>query len=250
MKVSEIPVGGCIVFGQFHKAGDRFPSELMWKKASASNEFYASGGIGCLQFDAIEPDNESRDRRERGSNFWPQSNLCQFLNAEEKDWFKPQHETDMVDVSMSSRAGFLHLFEDWEKRAIVPHEITTTVPVGFKRKFGEHVKTTAKVSILSRSQVFGGEDLAEGEQLQLFASGVSVPCGVVTRTAVNTCVCAIDRRGRLTSQSPASQIAVMPLIRIDGDYPVEYNHDQDAFYLLPPEDVVKAITDELDKILK
>lgn len=250
MKISEIPVGEYLAFGQFLRSGERTPINLLWRKASEQNDFYVNDGIGKFCADAQEPENESRDRRERGSNFFLQTNICQFLNASENDWFKPQHETDVADDILKNRPGFLSLFEAWERKMITPHEIVTSVPVGFKRKYGEQVKTTLKVSMLSRSQLYGGEDLTEGEQLTLFAKGAATPVNLLFRTAVNTGLCAVDRRGRFNNHCPASECNIVPFLRLDGECFVEFSPLDGYYYVLPPEEVVKEITDELHQLLK
>ena len=249
MKISEMPIGECLVFGQFLRTGDRIPVNLLWRKASAQNEFYASEGIGKFCADAPEPENESRDRRERGSNFFPQTNICQFLNAVGDNWFKPQHETDVANDRLKNRSGFLSSFEEWERKVIVPHEIVTSVPVGFRRKYGEQVKTTLKVSMLSRSQLYGGEELTEGEQLPIFAHGATLT-NILFRTAVNTGLSAVDHRGRAVNHSPALDFNIIPFLRLDDNSTIEYNLSDGFYYILPPEEVVKEITDELHQLLK
>ncbi len=221
----------------------------MWRKGSALNEFYVEEGIGRFCADAQEPENESRDRRERGSIFFPQTNICQFLNSPENNWYKPQHDTDTVDNTLKNNPGFLHLFEEWERKLIIPHEVVTAVPAGFKRKYGEKVKTTLNVSMLSRSQILISEDLTEGERLEVFANGATI-YDVLTRSAVNTGLYAIDRRGRITNQRPATECNIVPFLRLNGDYPVEFNPLGNFYYVLPPEEVVKEITNELHELLK
>ncbi len=249
MKISEIPVGEYLAFGQFRRSGDLKPFGLLWRKGSTLNEFYVQDGIGKFCADAQEPENESRDRRERGSNFFPQTNICQFLNSAEDNWYKPQHDSDTVDNTLKNNPGFLRSFEEWERKLIIPHEVVTSVPAGFKRKYGEQVKTTLKVSMLSRSQIFGGEDLTEGEQLEVFARGTTI-ADLLTRSAVNTGFYAIDRRRKLTNQCPALECNIVPFLRLDGDYPVEFNPAWNYHYVLPPEEVVKEITNELHELLK
>lgn len=250
MTIREIPVGEFLSFGQFIRRGSRSTDDIFWRKASSKNEFYSDGSIGKFCADAQEPENESRDRRERGSNFFPQTNICQFLNSTEKDWFKPQHETDTADTTLKNQPGFLSLFDEWERKLIIPHEITTVVPVGFRRKYGEQVKTTLKVSMLSKSQLFSNVDQYEDEQLELFANGSAPPIDLLTRSAVNTGLVAIDRRGRLVNQCPALECNITPFICLDGDYPVEFSSAEGYYYLLPPTEIAKEVTDELHQLLK
>lgn len=250
MNISEIPVGEYLTFGQFLRNGERLPTNLLWRKASERNDFFISDGIGKFCADAQEPDNDSRDRRERGSNFFPQTNICQFLNSDKADWFEPQHDTDTVVPDMKNHPGFLHLFEYWEREMIVPQEIVTSVPAGFKRKYGEQAKSLLRISMMSRSQLVGGDDLTEGARLDLFTTTGNVPSNLLTRSAIGTGLYAIDRRGRLVNQCPASECNIVPLIRLNGDCAVEFSHSDGWYCILPPKEIIEAITDELHLLLK
>ena len=245
MDIQNIAIGGCIRLGVFRKRGEKTPSPMDWRKVSNQNLFYLPTGIGSLVADAIEPDNESRDRRDRGSNFFPQLNVCQYLNADDLNWFKPAHETDVMDYRYGNLPGFLSAFDDWEKKLIIPQEITIQVPGGFKRKYGEVTKATVKVSIPSRSQIYG-EDATEGEQLELFK--VESPRYLLTRTAINTGLVAVDENRRIKSVSPCNTYNISPLIKLDGDCTVEYDEDDCTFYPIPPKEVIEQFTNELHKL--
>lgn len=250
MKISDLAIGDYLMFGRFPKAGERRVPDLLWRKASSQNGFFTENPIGKFSADAIEPDNESRDRRERGSNFYPQTNICQMLNSEDEDWYKPQHETDAASERMMKYPGFLHLFEEWERKMIVPHEIVSVVPAGFKRKFGEQVKSVVKVSIPSKSQIFGGEDTTEGSRLDIFDLGVGMHPDTLTRSFFGTGLCAIGRSGKLINFTPANETGICPLIHLNGDSEVEFDAVNGIYYTIPPQEYIKAITDELHQLLK
>lgn len=250
MNIAEIPVGGYLSFGQFLRNGELRPTNLLWRKASEQNEFFVSNGIGKFYADAQEPENASRCRRERGSNFFPQTNICQFLNSDKDDWFEPQHDTDTVAPYMKKHPGFLRLFEQWEREMIVPQEIVTSVPKGFKRQYGEQAKTLLRISMMSRSQLIGGDDLTEGAQLELFATTRTVPLNLLTRSSIGTGLYAIDFRGHFVNRCPASEYNITPLVRLNGDCAVEFSIGDDWYTILPPKEITKAITDELHLLLK
>ena len=249
MTINDIPIGGYFTVGLFQRRNRRAPEPISWRKASYNNEFYGDDGLGAFSADEREPENESRDRRERGSNFFPQTNICQFLNSEEVDWFKPQHETDTVNDLLGRQPGFLHLFEDWERSSIIPHEITAVVPSGFKRKYGETFKTTLKVSMLSKSQLSLEDGNTEGEPLGVFQMG-AIPTGFVTRTAVGSGLVAIDERRRTINSSPAVDFNILPFAVFNGNSLVEYSEAGGCYYLLPPAEFAKEVTDELHQLLK
>lgn len=249
MTINDIPIGGYFTVGLFQRRNRRAPEPISWRKASYNNEFYGDDGLGAFSADEREPENESRDRRERGSNFFPQTNICQFLNSEEANWFKPQHETDTVSDALGRQPGFLYLFEGWERNLIVPHEVSVIVPSGFKRKYGELFKTTLKVSMLSRSQLFADADQSEGEQLEVFRME-GIPVNFLTRTAINTGLIAVNGRRGQSNNSPAAECNIIPFIRFDGNSPVEYSASGDYYYPLPPAEVTREITDELHQLLR
>lgn len=250
MKISDIAIGDYLSFGRFPKGLDRRAPELIWCKATSQNGFYTESSIGRFSADACEPQNESRDRRERGSNFYPQTNICQMLNSVDEDWYRPQHESDAVSEKLMKYPGFLHLFEEWERKMIVPHEIVSIVPAGFKRKFGEQVKTVVKVSIPSKSQIFGGDDIQEGDRFEIFDTGTAFQFDALTRTACGTGMFAINRIGKVINFSPANEIGISPFVQLDGDAEVEYDSVNGIYFAIPPQEYIKAVTDELHQLLK
>lgn len=50
--------------------------------------------IKFASLDAAEPDNPDNAVKEFGNNFYPLSNVHQWLNSNEVDWYKPAHEFD------------------------------------------------------------------------------------------------------------------------------------------------------------
>lgn len=250
MKISEIPVGKVLYFGRFRANERVHPVELRWMKASEQNAFFGTSLLGSFCADAQEPENESRDRRERGSNFFPQTNICQYLNACQPDWYMPQHETDRIDETLKNRPGFLTLFDPWERDLIVPHEVITVVPAGFRRKYGETVKTTMKVSLPSKSQAGLDLDHTEGEPLTIFKTGEYKASNFLTRTAVHSGLCAINARGSCINHSPAGTHSIAPLLYLNGDHEVVFDDAEHVYLLVPPQEIVNEITDELHRLLK
>lgn len=106
MEISDMLIGDYLTLGKFRARGNSAPRSIQWIKASMDNIFIATSGISPFCLDAREPNNESEDRRDKGSNFYPQTNLAQFLNSAEYEWYKPQHESDEVDLSMKAHPGF------------------------------------------------------------------------------------------------------------------------------------------------
>lgn len=243
MRVSQMAVGEKLMFGRYSGM------EIVWRKVAEANGFLAECSFGSLVADECEPENSNKARRERGSNFFPQTNVCTFLNSEEKDWYKPQHDNDAANEKMRISRGFLSEFYSWEKELIAPQELTIVVPDGYKRAFGNLTTVNVKVSIPSRSQIFGGDE-TEGTRFDLFLSEPPRRLSTFTRTAIGTGLCAVNQNGQLINLSPCKEFRCRPFLLIDPDAEVEFSAATMNYYVLPSKAYVKAVTDELHQILK
>jgi hypothetical protein len=67
--------------------------------------------IKLAAIDAAEPDNPDEARRQFGNNFYPFSNIHQWLNAREKDWYEPSHDFDAPPITENLDHGRLDFYE-------------------------------------------------------------------------------------------------------------------------------------------
>ena len=84
--------------------------------------------IDLRSFDAKEPNNtESANIKDNGNATWQYSNIKQFLNSDQAEWYSPQYEYDAPpigdNISIASTAydthkGFLYYWSDNEKNAL------------------------------------------------------------------------------------------------------------------------------------
>lgn len=137
--------------------------------------------IGVRALDAAEGGSKGKYPYEAsdkyGNNNYIDSNLHQWLNSAEKDWFKPAHERDNPPVSEHLRygeypyldtPGFLTEFSEHFRKGL----IETDIPVLVRTKRGEgelnHVK--ASVFLPSRTEMNKGDEcgIAEGKTLPIF----------------------------------------------------------------------------------
>lgn len=249
MKVSDLAIGSRLVMGRSSAMARRAGEcNITWKKLSFDNIFCVRSGIGYYCVDAAEPQNKSLDRRERGSNFFPQTNICGFLNSKERQWFEPKHEADVADQTLFGLPGFLSEFEKWELDLIQPQDVVTTVPDGFKRKFGTQVTTTMLVSMLSKSQVFGGDDLSEGEQLDCFAQFPNDAPRCVLRTACNSGLATIGQHRRLIGVSASTPSKIVPIIKLNGEAEIIFDTSVECYVVMPPQEIVNEIVEELHRL--
>jgi hypothetical protein len=67
--------------------------------------------IKLASFDAAEPDSPDAAKREFGNSFYPLSNIHQWLNSSEADWYRPAHEFDAPPVAENIDQGRLDFYD-------------------------------------------------------------------------------------------------------------------------------------------
>lgn len=122
LKISDLKVGAKLVFGKYGVSTTARP--ITWLKASKDNEFLSEFVLDSLQFDALESTNPQRYICYHGNGNYEASNIIQFANSYEDDWYEPMHMYDSPPGNVGStndrfgeyvnHAGFLHDFEDYE----------------------------------------------------------------------------------------------------------------------------------------
>lgn len=117
----------------------------------------------AFQFDAAETNNPDSNRASYGSNNWKESGIRQWLNADGSagTWWTAQTEYDVRPSYANSTAGFLAGL-DADMLAVLGNvkKITArnTVTDG-----GGYDETTDKIFLLSRTEVYGGQENAIDE---------------------------------------------------------------------------------------
>jgi hypothetical protein len=79
--------------------------------AYAGTTLVTDCAIKVASFDAAEPDNPDKAIKEFGNNFYPLSNIHQWLNTNETDWYKPAHEFDAPPVVDNIDMGRLDFYD-------------------------------------------------------------------------------------------------------------------------------------------
>ncbi len=137
--------------------------------------------IGVRALDAAESGPEGRYPFEQsgkfGNNNYLLSNLNQWLNSAEQDWYKPQHDRDTPPTVERLRygehpyldeSGFLCRFSD----SFRSHLVETDIPVLVRTKQAQaELKTVhASVFLPSRTEMNKGDELGipEGKTLPIF----------------------------------------------------------------------------------
>lgn len=138
MTIEELKVGSRVMFGNYGVDSDRaYP--IWWVKATKDCDFITESVLNYLMFDAKEPNSGDYGCRNYGNPNYNLSNIRQFLNSEDEDWYIPQHAADnwpnnRRQDSLASYGdpggtyrhhhGFLRHFEDYEI-----YERTTTTGI-------------------------------------------------------------------------------------------------------------------------
>lgn len=117
MVINELPVGSVVRLGRYslaHRSDNMF--DIDWIKVSKQNDFISQKVLLGMLFDAAEGWTPNYD--------YSLSNIRQFMNSENINWFHPTHPNDRqqswvmfenyVRTDISKYAGLLYHFTDGE----------------------------------------------------------------------------------------------------------------------------------------
>lgn len=131
--VGKIKVGTKLMFGQYGVSADEI-LPIMWLKATPNGDFIAAKVLDYICFDARERQGGEYSDRMYGNPDYGKSNIMQFLNSGDENWWNPTHENDappdrrsvcQVGDAYHDHCGFLYHFEDYEIDSIVKKLIHT-----------------------------------------------------------------------------------------------------------------------------
>lgn len=140
--LSNLPIGAKVKFGKYSVNGETAQS-IIWLVVAKNHTGYPSNSITLLTEKAIdyrvwdtkEPNYTNSIRRNRGNNCYRVSNIDQWLNSDKNsgEWYTAQHGYDEAPIpthltngeDYASRPGFLNLFSQYEKTAI----LNTSLPI-------------------------------------------------------------------------------------------------------------------------
>ena len=186
MTLGDLPVGAKVKFGK-HQVNVETPEPIIWQIVAKNHPGYPANAITLHAekiidlrcFDAKEPNNTNRDRRDRGNNRYSVSNIDQWLNKDSAAgaWYVGQHTYDQApnaanvdyNTPYDTRPGFLNLFTTAEKDAILNTTIRVVKP---SVDGGGYEDITRKVFLPSRTEVGLGNEggTAEGTAWGFYTS--------------------------------------------------------------------------------
>ncbi|MBQ9613049.1 MAG: hypothetical protein IJV14_10755 [Lachnospiraceae bacterium] len=214
MKYGDLPIGSKILFGRYRENDRGQEKELKWTKVTDDCRTVLVPRQIVAVFDHCER-GVNQDRMNHGYNFYPYSNIDQYLNSRNYEWFVPKHSGDTVYYHEARRPGFLHFFMPEEIKQIAIQHITVASPKGSKKEFGEKTEIDRLVTIPSASQFgWGGvNDIQreEGERIDLLSDS-TVFHGVTRTGSTDSChILARDWRS-LRPQFCSGYDTVCPMI--------------------------------------
>lgn len=229
MKIQDAAIGTKIAFGTYDGA------DIIWIKASDENDLFCQSECGRKKFDAPEWNGPSRARRNHGNNYFPHSNIFQWLNARGSGWFRIAHGHDMPP-NYTGKDGFLSSFTDAELGMLVKREYDVAVPLGSRKEFGRSIKVSSLVTLPSIDELNVGRDdeltTLEGEPMDVILDYIHTAryVSIMTRTGVRDAghIQAYDGWERCVK--PANvYLGVHPMIRVRGDLEIGDEPDIDGF---------------------
>lgn len=246
--VGNMKVGAPLIMGAYGTRNDN-PYPIVWLKGTPNGDFITQFALDVLGFDAQEPDNtENRDARAVGNPNYGCSNILQFLNAQEENWFSPMHQYDASParrrmgyaVGYDTHNGFLYHFEDYEIeclqediREVGGNMVRTLIRLPSAedvigdnrfqlfRKRGIRPKGTHDL-IANRSLYI--RNLQEESYIPFWISDLS--------TRVNYYASMINRMGNVDTLYPKECSGIRPVCTIKAETKVEL-HDDGFYYIVP-----------------
>ena len=215
MVINELPVGGIVRLGRYNMSHLNYNIEINWIKVSDDNHFITERVLLGTKFDEFE------SNWENNNDYWL-SNIRQFINSDEANWYLPTHQYDKpVDyiylngghsIRMSRYKGLLYYFEDKELSAFERFESgdflrlpTSAEMLGGFRYFK---KKSVRAYPVDEYGYLERKNYREGMYASYFVMDQRAD-GMVTE---------ISRLGRFQSFMPCNYSGVRPVCKLKGHY--------------------------------
>lgn len=251
MTVDLFKIGGTIRFGRYSVKPDGQPKRIEWYKAEKDNQFIAKHCIDCLAFDAPEYNSANHYFSVKMPNSsYIQSNINQFLNSEDYDWFRPTHEKDEPPntefVGYHNRyddhTGFLSEFEDYEVESLVVENVRGTDGDCCEAKVwlpSANDVTKDGFSLFRRKGIRGTptKDLFLGKENMFGYSPSSYVPYFTRNSSGNMGVLVMGRDGKLKTELASSAMGIRPVIKLKSNLELEI--EEDGIYHIKPYETVR-----------
>ena len=190
-----------------YQVGSETPWDIEWEIVHQESDYQiamAKQIIDLRCFDAKESSNSDSNRKNYGNNNWQYSNIEQWLNSDQSNWYSAQHSADAppssANIWVSSRVaynpydtkpGFLYYWSDEEKAVLQNMTLTLANPTV---DGGGSYTWTGKIWLPTYTQMSGNQNnsISEGTQFSKFTDNASRIKTIHAMCAANNQYC-IDR---------------------------------------------------------
>ena len=201
--LSNLPVGAKVKFGKFQIKTET-PWDIVWIIAAKNHVGHPANSITLLAekcveglaFDAREPNNADAGRKTEGNNRYSVSNIDQWLNSSNENWYVSKHSTDapptqenlisyVTSIEYYSRKGFLYHFTNKERTSL----LDTTIRCPLNAIDGANYEDiNRKIFLPSVTEVNFGQvnGMLEGNAWEWFIQNPSLECGMLESARINS----------------------------------------------------------------
>ena len=181
---SSLSIGSTFYLGKY-QVGSETPWDIEWEIVHQESNYQiamAKQIIDLRCFDAKESSNSNSSRKNSGNNNWGVSNIEQWLNSDQSNWYSAQHSADAPPSSANvwsnynpydTKPGFLYYWTDEEKAVL--QDMTLTLANNTKTDGGGSYTWTGKVWLPTYTQMSGKQNnsISEGTQFSKFTDDAS-----------------------------------------------------------------------------
>lgn len=260
LTIEKLRIGSRLVMGKYGILNGDTPSPLVWLKGTPNCDFITEFAVDYLAFDAVERDNEeSRNFRYHGNPKYSVSNLLQYLNSDQDNWFHKMHHFDEAPGNGATayngryrdHYGFLYFFDEYEIESIENSAkevngdtVTSKVHLPSYGDFaGENrFKLFSKRGIRAR----GSEDFCCNRSSSGFEPTSYIPIWLADSDTSNWAK-TLSRNGALDTEAPCNPCGVRPSCVINKD--TEVYADDCGLYHIKPRTISTCTDEEIFNLL-
>ena len=240
---SSLSLGSTFFLGKYQVASET-PWDIEWEIVHQESDYQiamAKQIIDLRCFDAKESSNSDTNRQKYGNNNWGVSNIEQWLNSDQTNWYSAQHSADAPPSSANvwvinsvaynpydMKPGFLYYWSDEEKAVL--QDMILTLANNKVTDGGGSYTWTGKIWLPTYTQISGDQNnsISEGTKFSKFTDNNSRIKTIHAMCAANNQYC-IDNgftEGKawyywLSSAIPSYSYTSR---RVHGDGAPDYNH--------------------------
>ena len=204
---SSFSLGSTFFLGKY-QVGSETPWDIEWEIVHQESDYQiamAKQIIDLRCFDAMESNNSDNNRKTSGNNNWGVSNIEQWLNSDQSNWYSAQHSADAPPSSANiwvsnnvaynpydTKPGFLYYWTDEEKSVL--KDMTLTLANNTITDGGGSYTWTGKVWLPTYTQMSGNQNnsISECTQFSKFTDNNSRIKTIHAMCAANNQYC-IDK---------------------------------------------------------